>query len=241
MKKIIQIFPIVAIITILSFALPSQTYAVWWNPLSWFSKDKQVEKQKPQTEEVKNNNSTTTSAEIKEEQNKASAITTPQNNPSDVKTIKDLKTEIATLKASLGSLYKAHNNLVNDHNALLEYTKSIATANKGSSAQPVDTSNFEWRITNLKNQIEGGGRIIGLNSRVTELERKTGLLVEDSFNASNELAKQTMLFGLRITPLERMANTIEIICRRTFGGVVCPLVSTSLSIEDRIKKLEGGY
>ena len=117
-KVFIKFLVLLFVVTSIALVAPSQTYAAWWNPFSWFSKDKQVEEQKPQTEEAKNNSSTTTNTEIKEEQKKAATITAPQNNSSDAKTIEDLKAEVASLKTNLDRLYKAHADLVNDHNAL---------------------------------------------------------------------------------------------------------------------------
>jgi hypothetical protein len=47
---------------------------------------------------------------------------------SDIKTVKDLETEVATLKTNLDSLYEAHNKLVEDHNQLLKYTTELSTS-----------------------------------------------------------------------------------------------------------------
>src|SRR3989344_1495954 len=112
MKKLVITTLIFAFIVLLS---PNQSYAAWWNPLSWFSRDKetQVQEQKPTQE--------------------TAPISEPRTQDTDnSKTIEELRAEVATLKASLDNLYAAHTNLVNDHNALLEYTKTIAASNKSA-------------------------------------------------------------------------------------------------------------
>lgn len=121
MKKIISVIYIIVIIAVLSFVLPSQTYAAWWNPLSWFYQNKQTSD-------------------------------TYDTQPSDVKTIEDLKTEVATLKASLGTIYDAlrdiqtaHNNLVKSVNAIVSSNKNINTA--------TNNSNLDGRVIDLESKL----------------------------------------------------------------------------------------
>ncbi|GEM_PF-1823041 len=226
MKKIISIIPIISIIAIISFAPPSQTYAAWWNPLSWFSQSKQVEEQQPQSAASSNAALKPQTVSENVEAAERQKLVTPLNNtqPSDAKTIEALKAEVATLKSSLDNLYKAHNEL-------LKYTTEIVAVIRGEIKNTPQTpigSTLETKVTSL-------------NTRVTELERKTGLLQEDVFNTSNELARQTMLSGLSGVGASDLKQTIEIVCRGAFGGVVCPPFSPSPSLKDRIEKLERGY
>lgn len=131
---------------ILAFALlvsPSQSYAAWWNPLSWFSKNQQIEERKqPQN--------TTSSNTVSELQN----VVAPMKNsqPSNAKTIEDLKAEVAALKASLDNLYTAHSNLVNDHNALLKYVNATISSGKNVGAT-TNNSNLETKLANLENEL----------------------------------------------------------------------------------------
>ncbi|MBI2122475.1 MAG: hypothetical protein HYT98_05180 [Candidatus Sungbacteria bacterium] len=140
MKKFILI---VFIFTLTLLVAPSQTYAAWWNPLSWFSKNQRIEEQKqPQN--------ATSSNTASEPQN----IVVPANNPqpSDAKTIEDLRAEVVTLKASLDNLYTAHNNLVNDHNALLKYVNTTISSGKDIGAT-TNNSNLETKLTNLETKL----------------------------------------------------------------------------------------
>lgn len=123
-KSFVKFFVVTLLLMSIATVASTTTYAAWWNPFSWFTKDEPTEEQKPKEE------MDVVKPETKETQNEASVVTPSQSNATDAKTIEDLRAEIATLKASLNNLYKAHNKLVNDHNALLKYVKAIAVTNK---------------------------------------------------------------------------------------------------------------
>ncbi|MFA5773156.1 MAG: hypothetical protein WC908_00590 [Candidatus Paceibacterota bacterium] len=143
MKKIISIVSIIVIITVLSFALPSQTYAVWWNPFSWSSENKQAEEQEQPP----------TTDQNTEETEKQNTIAPFNNIPSsDAETIEALKIEVATLKTSLDNLYKAHNSLVEDHNVLLKYVNATVSPSKSVSVI-TDNSSLEKKVTDLENKL----------------------------------------------------------------------------------------
>ncbi|MEK6839836.1 MAG: hypothetical protein AABX72_02765 [Nanoarchaeota archaeon] len=142
MKKIVSIIPIIAIIAVISFALPSQTYAAWWNPFSWFSQNKQIEEQgQPQT--------TNQNIEATENQNTVAPL---NNTPSsDAKTIEALKADIVLLTNGMSELLKAHNNLVNEHNALVKSVNAISS-NKNVGAT-TNNSALDGRVTDLENKL----------------------------------------------------------------------------------------
>jgi hypothetical protein len=145
MKKFVLI---VFILTFFLLIAPSQSYAAWWNPISWFSKKNQIEEQK--AEETTISELQTRGVNNKAEKKQSPVV--PTTNPqSELKTIEDLRAEVATLKTSLDNLYKAHNNLVNDHNALLEYTKSIAGRKPALGSS---NSDLEKRISVLNLTVE---------------------------------------------------------------------------------------
>ena len=160
MKKIISIVSVITIVAVISFALPNQTYAAWWNPFSWSSKNQQA----------------TTSG------NTASGIANSQ--PSDIKTTEYLEIEISALKTSLDNLYKAHDKLVNDHNALLKSVNAAASTGKSVSAT-TNSSNLETRVAALEKKLNSAcGSIFGglsgcpsigfggsLEDRIEKLER----------------------------------------------------------------------
>lgn len=212
MKKLVSI---VFILTFFLLIVPSQSYAAWWNPISWFSKENQNEEQK-QTEEV-----TTSELQIQEVNNKSvkeeSPVVSETNPQSEVKMIEVLKAEITTLKTSLDSLYKAHNNLVNDHNDLLKHTTDL-----------------EKRYSGLQNQPTTNNISPDTLRRISELERKAGLLFDattESDNTSNN----------KLNALETNINNI---CRWMFGSLNCPSLNPDplfRTIDNRLKKLEGGY
>jgi len=141
MKKSILTI-LVLMVALLVF--PSQSYAAWWNPLSWFSKNQHIEEQ----EQSQN---TTSSGTVSEPKN----IITPVNNsqPSNAKTIEDLRAEVTTLKASLDNLYTAHNNLVDSHNELLKYVNATISSGKNAGTA-VNNSNLETKFTNLEKKLD---------------------------------------------------------------------------------------
>ena len=141
MKKIILIIPIIAVIVVLSFVSPSQTHAAWWNPLSWFSKENQIDEQNQKNGQELQTRSV--SEEIAPD---------PSNAQSEMSEIENLRAEIATLKNNLDTLYIAHNNLVADHNELLKYTNTIAASNKSSGVTTV-SSNLDIRVTDLEKKL----------------------------------------------------------------------------------------
>ena len=128
MKKLI---PTILIFTLVLFAVPNRSYAAWWSPVSWFSKDQQA----TSTDTI--------------------SITSPADNPQNAyaQTIEELRAEVAILKASLDSLYTAHNNLVEDHNALLKYVNATASSGKGVGTA-TNNSNLETKITSLDKKLD---------------------------------------------------------------------------------------
>lgn len=208
MKKIITL------IFVIAFVLPSQAFAVWWNPASWFSSNENTEVQVAPT-------GTTTSIEVREPQtaaqdnevSKKPQVITPVASlqTSDAKTIEDLKMEVATLKVSLDNLYKAHSGLVDKHNELLEYTKGIATSNNSVGIKS-DSSLLETRVAALERKVAAQN-----SSSITTSELEERL---------NDVCALIFSRGL-------MASTNR-----------CPSYSGFLgsgTLEERIKKLEGGY
>ena len=151
------------------------------DPFSWYSTENQVKELKQQlsatTSEPQRQNVNTEAA--KEQSHLASAGNGNQiDAQSDARIIHDLKAEVATLKVSLDNLYKAHDGLVNDHNALLKYTTSIASPASSNKNVGV-SSNVESRVTKLERELDevcGGDiqsiiRLSSLQTR-TELRRK---------------------------------------------------------------------
>jgi len=131
MNKKINIGLVTLLVAII--LVPQITFASWWNPLSWFSKEKQVEEQK--------------------QKEKTTTIPESETQYTDnIETNVDLKAEVATLKANLDSLYTAHNNLVNDHNALLKYVNVTVSPNK-SVGVITDNSSLERKVTDLENKL----------------------------------------------------------------------------------------
>jgi|SRR3989338_3058101 len=195
MKKFISI---VFILTLTLFVVPSQTYAAWWNPVSWFSKNQQVEEQKQQQNDTLSNTAPElpTANQNSKEVEKPSTVAPSDNiQSSDAKTIDDLKTEVATLKTNLDNLYKAHNNLVNDHNALLKYVNATILSGKNAGTA-TSNSNLEAMITSLENK---------LNDVCAQIFSSFGVL------SANRCPSPRFIIG-------------------GWG-----------TLEDRIRKLEGGY
>ncbi len=167
-----RVFVSLFIVGFLAFTAPSTTYAAWWNPLDWFSKTETTREQPlPQRDEQQSNipaesvevsTKTDTPAPTVAQQPVAAPIV---NDSQNAETITALRAEVATLKASLDNLYAAHSGLVNDHNALLEYTKSIAAQKTPTTVvQQVDTSAIERRVSELErkaklvsDELYGGG------------------------------------------------------------------------------------
>lgn len=152
MKKII---PTVLILTFALLASPSQTYAAWWNPASWFSNDIKIEEQKqPQNATSSGTDSKQQTANQNVGAIEKQDVIAPVNNPqsSDTKTIAELKAEVATLKTNLDSLYKAHNGLVEDHNALQKYVNATISSNKNIGTA-TNNSNLEGRVTDLEGKL----------------------------------------------------------------------------------------
>lgn len=132
MKKLVLT---ILILTFVLLTSPNQSYAAWWNPLSWFASKEQVKEQKADEQKSKE--------EI--------AITPPpqtQTNNSD--TSENLRAEVATLKVNLDSLYKAHNEL-------LKYTTEIVAVIrseiKNTPQAPVG-NNLETRVMSLEEKLE---------------------------------------------------------------------------------------
>jgi len=145
------------------FIIPSIALASWWNPISWFSNDDQVGERKQQLptttpeSQIQNTNTETT----KEQQQ----LTPVANTQSEIKTIEELQTEVATLKANLDNLYKAHNDLVQDFKGLI----GITTA-------------FRNEIQNIKNTKTNNTLSPDISSRVSELEKKLNTVCDNAFS-----------------------------------------------------------
>lgn len=240
MKKLVSITFILAFVL---FVAPSQSYAAWWDFPSWFSKNQQ-QPQKATSSDTTSGSQIVDQGIEKVEQENALA---PSNNTksSDAKTIEDLRAEVATLKTNLDKLYTAHN-------ALLEYTKTIASSGK-SVGTATNNSNLEGRIADLENKIKltTGSNvsldILNITNRVSELERKEKLTSNELYGDDGLNLKVARLQSFGNSVLESkvsiLEKTIENICGWVFTGVHCPLSAnvTGSSIENKIKKLEGGY
>ncbi len=201
-QKIILSLFVVLIAATISFALPNQADAAWWNPFSWFNKNqnltqpKQEEKQSDEIKKEAGQQTPEQQTEVTAQQNTIAPVTTPQPS-SDTKTIEDLENEITTLKANLDNLYAAHNRLVNDHNALLEYTKSIA-ASKPSSGD--SNSDLEKKVSIL-------------NLTVEELSNKLTSVCRQVFSSSIGTPSQICPSSLPIG-----ASTLESRIKKLEGG-----------------------
>jgi len=200
-KIILSLFTVLMVATI-SFTIPSQAHAAWWNPLSWLSKNQGIEqpKQEKQNEadkEITKQQTLKQKTEVAAEQN-AVAPTTTSQPLSDTKMIEDLKSEIATLKNSLDNLYAAHNRLVNDHNALLEYTKSIVASKLPSSGG--SNSVLEKKVSVLNLTIEE------LSNKLTSVCRQT---FSSSIGTPSQVCPSSLPIG---------GSTLESRIRKLEGG-----------------------
>lgn len=214
MKKLVSSIFIFALVL---FVAPSQTYAVWWNPISWFSSESQIEEQNQSqnatsSDTVSKSQTADQNVGAVEQQNTPVPLSNIQS--SDAQTVKDLKADIVLLTNALSELLKAHNNLVNSHNALSKSVNATVSSNKNVGAT-TNNSNLEIKVTSL-------------TTRVTELERKTGLLSENIFSTSQSDKEISVLEG-----------KVEDICGGVFTFGCSPRGYPSL--EDRIEKLERAY
>lgn len=236
MKKYIST---ILIATFIFLSIPAIIHAAWWNPVSWFSKDKQVERQEqPQSPVL---GTAPESQAVNQEDKKLEKINTaaPSTNGqfSDTKMTEDLKTEVATLKASLNNLYKAHNNLVNDYNTLLGKITNLQTNTSGG------VSDVLQRVIALEQGKTDTLNILTITNRVSELERKEKITSDQLYGDRGINIKIGNLesSASRITNLEQKMNTV---CNEIFGYYIidCPPFSNSTkSVQDRLKKLETGY
>lgn len=232
MKKSLTILSILFIS--LAFVAPMQVSAAWWNPISWFSKSQPVEER----EKSPSDNSNSTASESQtvnqnvEAMEKPNTVTPVVNSqPSDVKTIESLKSEITTLKTNLDNLYKAHNSLVNDHNTLLK-----------------STTDLEKRFSTLQNQPAANNVSSDILYRVSELERKAKLTSEELYGngigggLNLRVSKLESAGGSNLdTKMNNLERTLNDICRSAFSSPSCPIMLIGGNLESRIKKLEGGY
>ena len=173
-KKIISIIPIVVIIAVISLALPSQTYAAWWNPLSWFSNEVQVKEQnQPQA--------TDQNIEATEKQNTIA----PLNNipSSDAKTLEALRADIVLLTNGMSELQRAHNNLVKSVNAIILSNKNVGAT--------TSNSDLESRVTSLEKK---------LNDACAQIFRSLGSLSTNKCPSSGFTVGETLEY--RIEKLE---------------------------------------
>jgi len=229
MKKLISI---VFILTLALLVAPSRTHAAWWNPTSWFSREKSSEKQQqPQND--------TANTDIE----KQHSITPLDSAPSEAKTIEDLRAEIIVLKTNLDNLYKAHSGLVNDHNTLLKYTtdleKRFSNSQKSTTVQSSSGgSDVLPRVATLERRIDALSNLIidGDTSRIAKLEQRVNALSSISTSAGNSNTIDRKLDDLE--------STLNKLCSWTIGSSVlsgCPLFGPTFSIDQRLEKLERGY
>lgn len=145
MKKLV---PSIFIFALVLFVAPSQTYAAWWNPISWFSSGNQIEEQN-QSQNATSSNATqetqTANQDVGKVEQKNTPVSSNNTQSSDTKTIEELRTEVATLKASLDNLYTAHN-------ALLKYVNATISSDKSIGAT-TNNSNLETKVTNLEKKL----------------------------------------------------------------------------------------
>lgn len=150
---------IVSALILSAILIPQIALASWWNPSSWFT-NKQEQSQGINLNNVASepqitgqNNEFVKKQSINTQTAKGeSPITTIANNQSEEKTINELRADVATLKISLDSLYKAHNSLVKNYDNFL--------------------GEFELKNKGLLKELDDA-QIIGLNQRVRNLENKT--------------------------------------------------------------------
>jgi len=216
MKKLVSAIFILALVL---FVAPSQTYAAWWNPISWFSSENQIEEQN------QSQNATSSDAVSKIQTvnqgvgavEKQTVISPVKNSKSsDAKTIEDLKAEVATLKTNLDSLYKAHNEL-------LKYTTETVTVIRSE----------------IKNTPQA---VVGNNLE----SLKIAALEEELRNYKSYMVKDLQArFSYTNPKIDELERTVDDICGWIFSGlsISCPSVrlGSGRNLEDRIEKLERAY
>ena len=201
-KTISSLFAGLIIVAAISLAIPNQAHAAWWNPLSWFGKNQSVEQpeqeKRDETKEeiITEKQTPEQKTGVVAEQNTVAPAITSQPS-SDTKTIEDLKSEISTLKTSLDNLYAAHNRLVNDHNSLLEYTKSIVASKPSSGGS---NSDLEKKVSSL-------------NLTFEELSNKLTSVCRQVFSSSIGTPSQVCPSSLPIG-----ASTLESRIKKLEGG-----------------------
>lgn len=172
----------ISIIAVTLFIIPSQTSAKWWNPVSWFEKQTIVTEQ----------NTESLSEDINQIKQPQTEVVT--NVVIEDTSVEALKAEIASLRNDFNNLYTEYNKLVKKYDTLLKNSDGVLDLNlriinlenkindgsvSNNSKTQTDTSNFDFRVKKLEAQINGGslnggteGGMIGLNTRVTDLEKK---------------------------------------------------------------------
>jgi len=215
MKKLIVILILVA-----ALGFSTQAQAAWHDWFNW-SKIKSVfVKEKIETP-------TPTSLESQnkiESQSNIDQLTpteisvTPENLKANSNEIESLKAEVATLKTNLDNLYKAHNELVVAYNKLSKSNDALSQSLLQNGA--IDSN----KLTDI----------------LSEMDRKIAALENKVYSIQSGTQTNTTLLN-KITSLD---NKLESVCSWIFGGLTigCPAVRMgSQNIEDRIKRLEGGY
>lgn len=186
--------------------IPQVALAAWWNPISWFLSENQIEEQ--------NQSQNTTSSDIasgsqivdqgveKVEQKNALA---PSNSTksSDAKTIENLRAEVATLKTNLDSLEKRFSNL-----------------QKSTAPQPVSgESDISQRVAALEKRVDA--LLNPDTSRLTKLEQK---VAELSNISTNTVPVQTKNYDSQISEMAKRINAL--MHARAGGDITCTLGQT---------------
>lgn len=255
MKKVISVITL-ALLIVISLSLFTQAQAAWYDWLGWskiksvFIKEKGEDKKETPVEvETKNQDESkpdtikTTPKEYKP---------TPNIQKSDAET-NSLRVEIATLKANLDNLYKAHSELVEDHNQLLKYTseniewlKSTKSSNTGVEPLKSEVALLKTNLDNLykahSGLVEDHNKLLKYTAdEISDLTSRYNNLV----NAVSELSiprTTTINTSDLESKVSNLESKVKDICKLTFSGLLfgdCPsAVLLRESLEYRIEKLE---
>ena len=213
---------ILALIFIIFLSFSTQTQAAWYDWFGWskiksvFIKEKVEDKKETPIETVETENQGEPNPDTTQVIPKEPKQTI--NIQSSSAEVESLKAEITTQKTNLDNLYKAHGQLVEDHNKLLKYT----------SDEILDLTN---RYNNL------------LEAHNSLIQKHNNLVNSVSRLSVPRITDTSDLEGLE-SKIRKLENKIEDVCRWIFGGLSfgCPsLRMSSENLEDRIEKLERGY
>lgn len=204
---------IVSIILVSIVLIPQIALASWWNPVSWFKKSNNVYEMTSQNtcppnstfysqgscvcnngyagtgiECIKENseNSISQNIETKAISEQKPIATGIDTQSSSTQTTKELQAEIKALQINLDALYKAHNNLVAEHNDLKKDFKGLIEI----------TTAFRSEIENVKNT-KTNVSSSDFSSRISVLDEKLDTLCQN-------------IFSLTVScPLGRIGSTLE--------------------------------